>query len=150
MTYKIFVRQDPKYDQKIIDLKTIANKILQYLHADPGDLSLVLADNETIQKLNEQFAGVNRPTDVLSFQDGNINIETGKIYYGDVILSIPYAIEHAQEGGHSLKDELTLLILHGILHLLGYDHSDHHEQEEMWSLQDEVLTYLGSKITSPR
>ncbi|OGO18338.1 MAG: rRNA maturation RNase YbeY [Chloroflexi bacterium RBG_16_48_8] len=150
MSYEIFIHADPRYHHKIHDLEMIADTALHYLHAQPGDLTLVLADNETIQQLNNEFAGVNQPTDVLSFPNGDTDVETDRTYYGDIVLSIPFAEEQAREAGHSLKDELTLLILHGILHLLGFEHSDNRERQEMWSLQDEILAHLGSKITSPR
>jgi probable rRNA maturation factor len=71
------------------------------------------------------------------------------MYYGDVILSMPIAEQQAREAGHPLRDELTLLIVHGVLHLLGFDHSGEDDRHKMWSIQDEILSQLGCKIASP-
>jgi probable rRNA maturation factor len=150
MTYKIFIHVDPAYQPKVQKLRKFAHATLTYLDAPPGDLTLVFADDETIQELNRRFAGKDRPTDVLSFPGESSDIKTGRSYYGDVVISLPYAEHQAQEAGHSLQDELTLLIIHGVLHLLGFDHSSPEEHRNMWSIQDEILSQLGCEIGSPR
>ncbi len=150
MSYEIFIHTDPNYEMIVQDLKKVADATLSHLNAATGDLTLAFTDDKSVQKLNREFAGVNHPTDVLSFSNGDTDTETGKIYYGDVVLSVPIAERQATEAGHSLRDELTLLIIHGVLHLLGFEHSEEEDQQKMWAIQDEVLTHLGSKIKSPR
>jgi probable rRNA maturation factor len=150
MKYEIFIHSDPDDEMTVQDLEKVADATLTYLNAPEGDLTLVFTDVRTIQNLNRDFAGENRPTDVLSFSNGDTDTETGKIYYGDVVLSIPIAERQAKEAGHSLREELTLLIIHGVLHILGFDHLEKDDQQMMWSIQDEILSRLGSKIVSPR
>jgi probable rRNA maturation factor len=150
MSYKIFVHADPDFNNIKHDLSRVADTTLSYLETPDGDLTLVLTNDEGIQDLNREFAGIDLPTDVLSFSDGETDIETNRIYYGDVILSIPYAERQARLVGNSLGDELTLLVIHGVLHLLGFDHSKENNHQKMWSIQDEILKQLGSGIVSPR
>ncbi len=107
------------------------------------DLSLVLADDVYLQALNRDYRGVDAPTDVLAFPASETDPETGRLYLGDVILSVPRAAEQARLAGHSLEAETQLLVVHGVLHLLGYDHADPHEKERMWSTQGEILAQLG-------
>jgi probable rRNA maturation factor len=149
MSYRIFVHADSDFSNLDYDLGKVADTALSYLEAPDGDLTLVLTNDEGIQDLNREFAGINLPTDVLSFSDGETDIETNRMYYGDVILSIPFAERQARLAGHSLQDELTLLITHGVLHLLGFEHSEENSRQKMWSIQDEILHHLGSGILSP-
>jgi probable rRNA maturation factor len=149
MSYKIFIHADPNYTNIIHDLEKVANATLSFLNMPSGNLTLAFTDNDHIQKLNKQFAGMDHPTDVLSFPDGETDLETGEIYYGDVVISIPFAERQAKEAGHSTRNELTLLIAHGVLHLLGFEHKEEDDRRKMWSVQDEILTKLGSEITSP-
>ena len=113
----------------------------------PGELTLVVTDDEGIRALNRDFLGVDAPTDVLSFsaqEDGGPFVaapETGG-YLGDVILSYPRAVEQAREQGHSTEQELNLLVVHGVLHLLGYDHADAAEKAAMWAQQEAILELL--------
>jgi len=110
-------------------------------------LSVVITDDDEIQSLNRQFRGIDAPTDVLSFSDdaSNASFVVGTAeppYLGDVILSYPRAAEQAAEQGHGVDDELRLLIVHGVLHLLGYDHATPKEEAAMWSRQDSILMAL--------
>ncbi|MBI2916671.1 MAG: rRNA maturation RNase YbeY [Chloroflexi bacterium] len=106
----------------------MARVALQAQKAPPDtELGLVVAGDETVAQLNEQYRGVTGTTDVLSFSltegeeefVGPPGVELG---LGDVIISYPQARRQAQELGHSVEDEFARLIMHGILHLLGYDH----------------------------
>ncbi len=108
-----------------------------------ADLSLVISDDAQLHQLNQQFLGVDAPTDVLSFPDGDIDPETGQPYLGDIILSLPRAAAQAGAGGHPVEAELQLLVVHGVLHLLGYDHAEEDEKAAMWALQARVLDSLG-------
>jgi probable rRNA maturation factor len=107
------------------------------------DLSIVIESSESLHELNWQFRAIDAPTDVLSFPSGEINPETGQAYLGDVIISFPQAEVQAQTAGHSITCELRLLIVHGVLHLLGYDHATLAEEEEMWVIQRKILQDFG-------
>lgn len=110
---------------------------------DQVDLSIIISDDDQLRQLNLQFRDVDAPTDVLSFPAGYVDPENGAIYLGDVLISCPRAAAQASAAGHSLMAEIQLLVVHGILHLLGYDHAEADEQERMWAAQDEILQQLG-------
>lgn len=114
-----------------------------------GDASIILSDDDKLQELNIQFMGIDAPTDVLSFPSGEIDPDSGELYLGDVIISQTRASQQALGGGHSLEDELRLLVVHGMLHLLGYDHADADEKTSMWVQQSRILENLGCKISIP-
>jgi probable rRNA maturation factor len=107
-----------------------------------AELTLVLTGDDQVHALNRQFRDVDAPTDVLSFPAGDVDPDTGRLYLGDVIISLPRAQAQAQAEGHSLEDELRLLVVHGALHLLGYDHADEQEQVAMWAAQMKILACL--------
>jgi probable rRNA maturation factor len=112
-----------------------------------GELALVLTDDEGIQSLNRDFLEVDAPTDVLAFPtqggDGPFVAAPGaSSYLGDVIVSYPRAEAQANEQGHATAQELDLLIVHGILHLLGYDHASGEEKDAMWTRQEAILASL--------
>lgn len=114
-----------------------------------SELTIVLSDDAQLQALNLQYLGIDAPTDVLSFPANETDPDSGEIYLGDILISYPRAQAQASASGHSLQDELQLLVVHGVLHLLGYDHSDETEQARMWSIQAEILRHLGSSIAAP-
>jgi probable rRNA maturation factor len=133
-------------------LERAAQETLQRLR--PGselDLSIVLSDDEQLQSLNRQFLGIDAPTDVLSFpaDEPEPDPDSQVQYLGDILISYPRAMAQARSGGHALVDELQLLIVHGALHLLGYDHATQDEKAAMWAVQAEILTRLGSSVTIP-
>jgi probable rRNA maturation factor len=109
---------------------------------------LVLTNDAQIQKLNRRFRGEDHVTDVLSFPEDEPDLETGQRYLGDVVISLQRARAQAKAGGHSLQAELQLLAVHGVLHLLGFDHGEAAEREAMWAAQDKILTALGSPLRS--
>ena len=150
MIHQVNVLVDLNDKRNFPDIDDAIYAALTYLNAPPGDLSLVLTDNAAIQKLNKKFMEVDQPTDVLSFPDGNTDHETGRVYFGDVIIAIPFAENQALESGHSLTDELALLSIHGVLHLFGFVHSDPEDRQKMWSIQDRILNQIGREIESPR
>jgi probable rRNA maturation factor len=108
-----------------------------------ADLSIVLGDNERIRELNREFLGRDAPTDVLSFPADEVDPDTNRRYLGDVILSFPIAKKQAKERGHSVEAELQLLVIHGVLHLLGYDHETTEEKNRMWAFQGGILESMG-------
>lgn len=126
---------DYKYLEKII------NRTLEMENVKDSTFSIVFIDDEYMHELNLKYRGIDRTTDVLSFafEDNN------KICYnirqlGEIFVSIPKMRLQAKEYGHSEKRELAFLIVHGILHLLGYDHTlGLKEEKEMFEKQELVL-----------
>lgn len=110
--------------------------------ADP-DLSIILTNDARLHELNLNYLGVDAPTDVLSFPASETDPETGARYIGDILISIPRAQTQAEAAGHSLEDEVQLLVVHGILHLLGHDHAEPDEKARMWKAQADILKRLG-------
>lgn len=108
-----------------------------------ADLSIVLTDDRQLHELNLDYLNVDSPTDVLSFPAAEVDPETEALYLGDIAISIPRAIQQAQNGGHPVEAEAQLLVVHGTLHLLGYDHSTDEEKAVMWAEQAKVLERLG-------
>ncbi len=106
-------------------------------------LSLLLTDDTQIKSLNRDYRGIDAPTDVLSFEVRERDPETGLLYLGEIIISIPYAMRQAKKKGHSLNAEAQLLLVHGILHLLGYNHAEEEEKEKMWEAQTAILSKLN-------
>jgi len=111
------------------------------------EIGLTFVDNVTIQKLNRQYRGNDVPTDVLSFpqddDDGFIVPEGLPRVLGDIVISLPRAAEQAAEYGHSLEREVVYLSVHGLLHLLGYDHENSEEKNQMRQREEEVMTRIG-------
>ena len=109
-------------------------------------LSVTFVDDKFIHEMNRDYRGVDRPTDVISFAflDGEPDREkilksSGPVSLGDIYISIDRAKAQAEEYGHPLKRELSFLFVHGLLHLLGYDHMKEEDEKVMFKLQDEIL-----------
>ncbi len=119
-----------------------------------AEISVTFVDDDEIQKLNKEYRNIDRPTDVLSFPMGengvyDINQDTGAKILGDIVISIPHAIDQADRYGHSLQREIGFLTVHSMLHLLGYDHvSGGIESVRMREKEETVLTKLGLKRNS--
>ena len=115
--------------------------------APPYEMSLVFTDSETVRRLNRDYRGMDEPTDVLAFYmlpqkeaaDFFALPPDGVTRLGEVIISYPQAVEQAKEQEHSTERELALLIIHGILHLLGYDHEEPEEEAKMRTREKEFL-----------
>ena len=120
-----------------------AFKVLN-LSFDPV-VSVSFIDNEEIHKINKQYRKIDRPTDVISFafldnEDRAKEYASGMpVILGDIYISLDKADEQAIEYGHSMKRELCFLFVHGLLHLLGYDHMTKEDEEIMFPLQDKIL-----------
>lgn len=125
------------------------NEVLDYaikkLDIKNSIFDIIFIDDEEMHKLNKEYRGIDRTTDVLSFAlNDNKYIDAFVNSLGDIFISIPKMKSQAEEYGHSEKRELSFLALHGLLHLLGYDHTlGKKEEEEMFGLQKEILNELG-------
>jgi probable rRNA maturation factor len=111
------------------------------------EISLTLVDNPSIQKLNKEFRNLDRPTDVLSFalEEGTALAmpQNSVPMLGEIVISAEKALAQAEEYGHSFQREMAFLTVHGMLHLLGYDHQTPAQRKEMEGLQRQILAVLG-------
>ncbi|MBQ5832273.1 MAG: rRNA maturation RNase YbeY [Selenomonadales bacterium] len=142
--------------EKMTVTQAIEDRIIEVLEEtarvhevdDLAEVSLMFTDDETIHEMNREYRGIDRPTDVLSFalEEG----EEEEIYggpeenlLGDIIISVETATRQAEEYGHSVEREMAFLALHGMLHLLGYDHMEEEERQEMRAQEEAILASLG-------
>ena len=126
--------------EKVVNKKKKKEKIKK------ASCSIIIVDNDYIHKLNKEYRGINRPTDVISFalEDDKTMVIPDEIrLLGDIYISIDKAKEQAKEYGHSLERELCFLAVHGIYHLLGYDHEKEEAAGIMFKKQEEVLEEYG-------
>ena len=147
-------------DQKAVKVPTgirllirrCCNAVLVNEHFEGSvEVSVRFVDDEEIHRLNLQYRNTDRSTDVLSFPMGengeyDTNMDTGAKILGDIVISVPKAMEQAKAYNHSLQREIGFLTVHSMLHLLGYDHENGGiEQVHMREKEEEVLTKIGLK-----
>ena len=124
-------------------LYSVVDKTLEHEKAESSIFDIVFVDEEEIHNINKEDRGVDRVTDVISFALEDSDKLNNIRVLGDIYVCIPKMKEQAKEYGHSEKRELSFLVCHGLLHLLGYDHVNSKEEEEvMFGLQDEILDSL--------
>ena len=132
-------------DVDVVGLTRLCRFTMRRMRLHPAtELTLRLVDPDTIAVLNEQWMGKKGPTDVLSFPmdeltPGTSDQESPEGYLGDIALAPQVAAQQAPAAGHSAQDEMELLTVHGILHLLGYDHAEPDEHREMFGIQGRLL-----------
>jgi probable rRNA maturation factor len=135
-------------------LREIAEKTLQAEGiAPPVEMGLVITSAEAVQQLNKTYRGEDEPTDVLAFQmfpqtepKRELSFVTppdGIRHLGEVVISYTQAVQQAQEQGHSVEQEIALLTVHGVLHLLGWDHEQPQERQRMRAEEEEILRKLS-------
>lgn len=144
MEIGIFNQTDEKLDKELDELKDMLSDFCK--REDLGNVifNIIIIDNPTIHKINKEYRDKDAPTDVISFalEDDKTVIEPDGIrILGDIYISIDKVHEQALEYGHSFKRELSFLAVHGLLHLLGYDHMEKSDEEVMFKKQEEVLNY---------
>lgn len=128
-------------------VKEATDKILKELGLDKVEVSIALVGDERIRELNKYWRKKDKPTDVLSFPIDEKPPGYRYRILGDVVISIPYAKRQAEEIGFTPKEEILRLLIHGILHLLGYDHEkDEKEAEIMFNLQDKIFDKLKNNL----
>jgi probable rRNA maturation factor len=122
----------------------LARTILEELNHPDKEISILFVDDQQIKALNKQYFQRNRPTNVISFPmaQGEFS-EVNPQLLGDVIISVETAMKEARKSGLSFEEEVTFLIIHGILHLMGHDHSGRGRQE-MEMIQEELFDKLVS------
>ena len=134
------------YSDYISKIETDTEKILKILKLDNSELSILFVDYDRIQKLNKQYRKLDKVTDVLSFPQNegilsNININI----LGDVVICYPQAIKQAPESDNSPYEEIIVLIIHSILHLIGYDHMTEEEDVIMRARETDIFMELFSQ-----
>ncbi|MBA2133050.1 rRNA maturation RNase YbeY [Capillibacterium thermochitinicola] len=141
---------EPKLNNETLEaLAGVARQVLKAHGREEAEVGITLTDEETIQQLNREWRGVDAPTDVLSFalDEGEPMPPTGDDAFpellGDVVICVPVALRQAAEYGHSSTREILYLAVHGLLHLLGYDHQTAEEQTRMRQAEEKFLTEAG-------
>lgn len=140
-------------------MREVAEAALELHCGYEADVFVSIVDEGEIQQLNSESRGIDRPTDVLSFpyidfEQGQslaqaaatahmLNPETGRLMLGDIVICLDIAKRQADEYGHGLRRELCFLLLHGLLHLLGFDHENDADAERMFGEQDRILSSCG-------
>ena len=141
------------YAQKMLVRKAVEATLDYESYKNNAEVSVTFTDNEKIQKINNEFRGIDKPTDVLSFP--LTDYESADVPFvdeldgslGDIVISLERAKEQAEEFGHSFDREIAFLTVHSMLHLLGYDHVNNEEEElDMRRRQSDVLTNMGLDI----
>ncbi|MBQ1335848.1 MAG: rRNA maturation RNase YbeY [Selenomonadaceae bacterium] len=130
------------------NVRRAIEKVGELYGVEDSEVSVTLTNNAYIHTLNKEYRNMDRPTDVLSFalnesEEPEIEGSFGANALGDIIISVERAEEQAEEYGHSLRREVAFLTVHGMLHLLGYDHMEEEEREEMEKEQRFVMEQLG-------
>ena len=131
--------------KELKDVEYVLNKAIEIEKTGTVNFNVIIVDNEYIHKLNKEYRGIDRPTDVISFaleDSEDIKYEDFRLL-GDIYISIDKAKEQAEEYGHSFKREICFLAVHGLLHLLGYDHMEKEEENIMFSKQELILNEAG-------
>lgn len=130
-------------DEYLEDIeKTVLTVLNVEKHSLNVEVSLTFVTNSRIRELNRDYRGVDRETDVLSFPiDDSFDLD-GCLLLGDIVLSVEKAMEQAEEYGHSLKREILYLVVHSMLHLLGYDHMEEQDAVLMRSLEKKIMNEL--------
>ena len=122
---------NPDYKDLVTEnwIETLVKAVLETHFQDQNSqVSIALEGDQAVHDLNMQYRAVDSTTDVLSFEGGYPDPETGFYHLGDIIISVPQMQKQAAGAGHPFKQELALLVIHGILHLKGYDHAEPQEK----------------------
>ena len=145
MNIEIFNELDEDLSLQLDELKELLKNVCKDENLGNGEFNVIIVSEEKIQELNKTYRNIDRVTDVISFaleDDETFNI-SGYRVLGDIYICIEQARRQAEEYGHSFKRELSFLAIHGLLHLLGYDHMEKHDEEVMFNKQEEVLKRYG-------
>lgn len=139
-TFEIFNETDCDLEEEIDKLHEFITFVLKEEKLENVEFNIIFIDNPRIHEINLAYRGVDRPTDVISFAlEDNKTIDLGVRLLGDIYISIDKAKEQATSFGHSLRREISFLAVHGLLHLLGYDHMTEEEEKVMFAKQEELL-----------
>ena len=156
MKLKIYYANEQKIVKIPLSLRNLINRVVKSTLENENfkkdaEVSVSFVNNETIHKLNLEYRGKDKPTDVLSFpmtdsdeEEDDIDLSTGAVMLGDIIISAEKAMEQANEYGHGIEREICFLAVHSTLHLLGYDHETSEDDEKyMNQTQEAILQKIG-------
>jgi len=156
MEINVLIDEDFEGCPEVSWLQSVAEQVLVAQSADPRvELGLVITSQERVQQLNLSYLGRDEPTDVLAFsaieEIGTdfppfVTPPDGVLHLGEVIISYPQAVTQAEEHQHSIKREIAILIIHGILHLLGYEHDKPELKRLMSAREKEILSHIEGEL----
>lgn len=133
-------------EKRTIDALHKAMNIASNLHSlEDSTVNIILVDNAKIREINREYRGVDRETDVISFalNDFEVTFPWEREELGDIYISVEKALEQSREYCHSFDRELVYLAVHGLLHLLGYDHLEEAEKKEMRQEEEKIMAEVG-------
>lgn len=140
--YKIYNETDYKINKELKTMKKYLKKCLNEEHVTGAEFNIILTDNKNIKEINTKYRNINKETDVISFaleDEKEEKFSSKKRVLGDIYISVEKAMSQAKEYGHSLTREISFLAVHGLLHLLGYDHMDKEDEKIMFGKQELIL-----------
>ena len=144
--YRINLKIAPPFRHHLqqAPLRAAAEAVLRFAAPAtcPGELTILITGETELRRLNRAHRQLDRATDVLAFPCGECDPDSDRYYWGDVVISYPRARRQAHAAGHSIQAEVQLLIVHGILHLLGYDHATAQQTNQMWTAQAAILAII--------
>ncbi len=145
MDYNIVNISDKEIDT--VDIKNICDITFKFLKVRNPIFDIIIVNNDKIRDINKNYRGIDKETDVISFafEESNLIKEKNIRFLGEIYISIDKAIEQSDEYNHSLKREICFLTVHGLLHLLGYDHMNEEAERIMRELEEKILTEYDVK-----
>ena len=153
MEINVLIDEDFRGHLEVSWLQRIAEQVLVAQEvSSSAELGLVITSQERVKQLNRSYRQKDEPTDVLAFSAREeiradsppfVQPPDGVLHLGEVIISYPQAVLQAEEQQHSVKREITILIIHGVLHLLGFDHDKPELEQQMRAREAEILNYIG-------
>jgi len=132
-------------------LRAVARRALAAEDVGPVQVGVVVSDDETVRELNQRFLGLDEPTDVLSFSlagqdEAPFALPPEEASLGEIVIAYPTAVRQADEAGRIVDAEVAHLLVHGLLHLLGYDHQGPQDERAMRGREEEILAGLSNSI----
>ncbi len=146
MNYFEIINETSEKIEELDEIRKLIDYALSHEKLDDVEFNIIIVDNNKIRELNRDYRKIDRETDVISFAlEDNMTIKLDHRMLGDIYISIDKARLQAVEYNHSLLRELAFLSIHGLLHLLGYDHMSSDEEKIMFDKQKEILDSYGIK-----
>lgn len=145
MNIEIFNKTDEDLEKELTELKELLENVCKDEKLGDGEFNVIIVTSDFIHNLNKEYRNIDRVTDVISFaleDDKTFNFDGYRVL-GDIYICLDKVKSQALEYGHSFKRELSFLAVHGLLHLLGYDHMEKEEEKIMFAKQEEVLSRYG-------
>ena len=143
MSIGIFNKTEEKIDKSFV--RKVVKHTLKKMEAEKSEVNIIFVGLEEIHEINKTYRNVDRPTDVISFaleDTEDVTVYEERVL-GDIYICLDKIHEQAKEYGHTEIREMAFLIVHGLLHLLGYDHMIKEEEKIMFGLQEEILNEMG-------